>query len=209
MRARLAAIVIVLACVGFAESSRAYAVPDDEIRSAFSRFVDANNAHDLDGVGKLLADSADFLWISRGDVVRERGAALDRFREVFLSSWRIDPDWSTFEALGLDDRTVEVFVRVDISTHAEIAPGTEMLSTPREGIAVLPRKYSGVHAAGERPEALRPWICFPSQMMAKASLPRPLETGSMMGRHMAVASAASTALPPASSMRRPACAASG
>jgi len=118
MRARLAAIVIVLACVGFAASSRAYAVPDDEIRSAFSRFVDANNAHDLDGVGKLLADSADFLWISRGDVVRERGAALDRFREVFLSSWRIDPDWSTFEALGLDDRTVEVFVRVDISTHA-------------------------------------------------------------------------------------------
>jgi hypothetical protein len=45
--------------------------------------------------------------------------------------------------------------------------------------------------------------------MAKASLPRPLETGSTMVIAAAAAMAASTALPPAASMRSPAWAASG
>ena len=45
--------------------------------------------------------------------------------------------------------------------------------------------------------------------MAKASLPRPLLTGSQMVMAAAAAMAASTALPPFHSMRRPACAASG
>jgi hypothetical protein len=45
--------------------------------------------------------------------------------------------------------------------------------------------------------------------MAKASLPMPQPLGSTTVSAMAAASAASTALPPASSMRSPACAASG
>lgn len=45
--------------------------------------------------------------------------------------------------------------------------------------------------------------------MAKASEPMPLETGSTIVSVMAVAMAASTALPPSASIRRPAWAASG
>ena len=45
--------------------------------------------------------------------------------------------------------------------------------------------------------------------MAKLSLPRPFEQGSTMLIAAAVAIAASTALPPARSICRPACAASG
>jgi hypothetical protein len=45
--------------------------------------------------------------------------------------------------------------------------------------------------------------------MQKASLPMPLLVGSSTVREMAVASTASTALPPFISMRRPACAPSG
>ncbi|CKT55826.1 Uncharacterised protein [Mycobacterium tuberculosis] len=45
--------------------------------------------------------------------------------------------------------------------------------------------------------------------MLKASEPMPLDTGSTTVRVMAVATAASTALPPSASIRRPACAASG
>jgi hypothetical protein len=45
--------------------------------------------------------------------------------------------------------------------------------------------------------------------MQKASEPRPLLQGSTMVITAAVAMAASTALPPRCSMRRPACAASG
>jgi hypothetical protein len=45
--------------------------------------------------------------------------------------------------------------------------------------------------------------------MAKASEPMPLETGSTTVKAIAVAIAASTALPPSASIRRPAWAASG
>ena len=95
------------------------------------------------------------------------------------------------------------------STQAETAPGTETLSHPRAGIVLYRLKYSGVHAAGERPEAFRPCSFLPSQMTAKRSLPMPFEIGSTTVSVIAAASAASTALPPASSMRRPAWAARG
>ncbi len=70
-------------------------------------------------------------------------------------------------------------------------------------------KYSGVQPAGAGPEPLIPCRLLPSHRMAKASLPRPLLTGSQMVMAAAAAMAASTALPPFHSMRRPACAASG
>ena len=63
--------------------------------------------------------------------------------------------------------------------------------------------------AGERPDALRPCSRSPSHTIAKASEPMPLETGSTRVSVMAVAIAASTALPPSASIRSPACAASG
>ena len=49
----------------------------------------------------------------------------------------------------------------------------------------------------------------PSQTMANMSPPMPFITGSTTVSAIAAPSAASTALPPASSMRSPACAASG
>jgi hypothetical protein len=53
-----------------------------------------------------------------------------------------------------------------ISTHAETQPGTLTEFQPRTGIACWPAKVSGVQAAGERPEALRPCSPLPSQTMA-------------------------------------------
>ncbi|CNH70333.1 Uncharacterised protein [Mycobacterium tuberculosis] len=94
------------------------------------------------------------------------------------------------------------------STHADTAPGTVTAFQPSAGTS-LPPKYSGVHAAGERPDALRPCNSRPSQTMAKASEPMPLDTGSTKVNATAVATAASTALPPSASIRRPAWAASG
>ena len=60
----------------------------------------------------------------------------------------------------------------------------------------LRRKYSGVQAAGAQPEPLSPCSFLPSHRMQKASLPRPLLTGSSTVIAAAVAIAASTALPP-------------
>jgi hypothetical protein len=94
-------------------------------------------------------------------------------------------------------------------THALTAPGTVTDSQPRVGIAACSLKRSSDQPEGERPEALRPCSFLPSHSMQNASLPMPLLVGSTTVSVIAVASIASTALPPLSSMRRPACAASG
>lgn len=96
-------------------------------------------------------------------------------------------------------------------------PGTVTASQPRLGWIARPSaptpylrlKYSTFQAAGATPEEFRPCSSLPSQMMAKQSPPRPQETGSTSTMVAAAAMAASTALPPLSSMRRPAWAASG
>ena len=87
------------------------------------------------------------------------------------------------------------------------APGAVMLSGPRSGIA-LPMA-SGSAAAGARPLALRPVSSPSRQTSAKQSPPMPVDIGSTTQSTAAAASAASTALPPRSSARSPACVASG
>ena len=104
--------------------------------------------------------------------------------------------------------------RSDSATQLATAPGTVTESQPRTGGVLasspyLPRKYSGVQPAGEKPEAFRPCSFLPSHRMQNESEPRPLLHGSTMVITAAAAIAASTALPPFQSMRRPACAPSG
>jgi hypothetical protein len=50
--------------------------------------------------------------------------------------------------------------------QADTQPGTLTEFQPRCGIDLWSLKNSGVHAAGERPEAFSPWSCLPSQTMA-------------------------------------------
>ncbi|MNX94343.1 hypothetical protein D3C86_1265710 [compost metagenome] len=99
--------------------------------------------------------------------------------------------------------------RSHVVRQPETAPGTVTLSQPVKGMALWRANDSGVQARGARPEALRPCSVSPSQISAKASPPMPFMHGSTTVSAMAVASAASTALPPRASMRRPAAAANG
>ena len=101
--------------------------------------------------------------------------------------------------------------RSDNAAHPATAPGVVTASQPRSGIAPAWRrsKYAGSQAAGATPDALRPCSRSPSHRIANRSLPRPLDTGSTIVNAAAAAIAASIALPPLSSMRRPACDASG
>ena len=71
-----------LACVALA--APAGASPEDEVRSTFERFVQVQNAHDAKALAGLLADSPDFLWITRGNVIWGREAALQRFSKLYL-----------------------------------------------------------------------------------------------------------------------------
>jgi hypothetical protein len=118
MRSHFSTIIVALAVLCFSATGPASAAPKDEIRTTFSKFVDAQNAHDLMAVGILLDDGADFLWTTPGHVVRSREAALARFRDAFQGIWRIQPDWSTYQTLRLDISTIEVFVRAAVSSGA-------------------------------------------------------------------------------------------
>ena len=88
--------------------------------------------------------------------------------------------------------------------EAETAPGTVTVSQPKRGIDFLLEKCSGVHALGDLPEAFNPTRFFPSHKIANASLPIPLLTGSTTVNVIAVANAASIALPPFLSICKPA-----
>ena len=118
MRLHPVSILPVLAIAAALAATPVDAAPKDEVKAAFTRFVKAQNAHDLGQIESLLGDSPDFLWISPGLVLRERGAVLDRFRDLFKDKWRVDPDWSTYQVLGLDFTTFEIFVNVAISDGA-------------------------------------------------------------------------------------------
>jgi hypothetical protein len=58
-RATLAAVLMI--CAGSVQAG-----PEDEVKAQFSKFVAAQNAHDLKAVGDMLLDSPQFLWITRG-----------------------------------------------------------------------------------------------------------------------------------------------
>ena len=133
MRPPLAAILICLAgVVSLAQDP--VCASSKEIKVAFSKFVAAQNAHDLKAVGELLSDSPDFLWITPRDVVRDRDAALGRYAELFKGTWRVSPDWSTFEIVMLDVSTAEIFVRVAIANGGQAQPtrlNQVLVNTPR------------------------------------------------------------------------------
>ncbi len=118
MRSYLAAILVALPAVALLGASPAGGAPRDEIRSVFAQFVAAQNAHDLKAVGNLISDSPDVLWITQGQVERGRDAALRHFANLFHGTWRVDPDWSTFQVMMLNISTAELFVRVSTADGA-------------------------------------------------------------------------------------------
>jgi hypothetical protein len=125
MRLHLAAIIVIPACVALLATSPVCASPKGEIKATFGKFVAAQSAHDLKAVGALLSDSPNFLWITPGNIARGRDAAINRFGKLYQTTWRVDPDWSTFQIVMLDVSTAEIFVRVAITDDA-IGQSTRM-----------------------------------------------------------------------------------
>jgi hypothetical protein len=75
---RIAISLVLLAVAGVARAGS-----EDEVKALFAKFVAAQNAHDLKGVGELLQDSPQFLWITRGTPIWGRDAALKRFETLY------------------------------------------------------------------------------------------------------------------------------
>jgi len=141
-------IIVVIACVALLATGAAFAAPKGEIRATFSKFVAAQNAHDLKAVGDLLSDSPNFLWVTRGNVVRGRDAALKRYAGLFESTWRLAPDWSTLEVMMLDVSTAQIFVRMVITSGPL---GQQASSAPTMVNQILVKTSSGWRVLGILP----------------------------------------------------------
>jgi len=90
----------------------AVAAPEDEVRSTFERFVNAQNAHDLNTVESLLLGSPDFLWITRGAPVWGQDAALKRFASLYEGTWRLDPELTSLKVILIGEGVAQVYVPI-------------------------------------------------------------------------------------------------
>jgi uncharacterized protein (TIGR02246 family) len=107
--------MISLACaVGGAQAST-----EDEVRAAFDRFVQVQNAHDPKALEALLADSPRFLWITRGTAVWGREAALQRFAKLYEGTWRLDPDPASVRVVTIADDVAQVHAVVQFTIGAQ------------------------------------------------------------------------------------------
>src|SRR3954449_11525604 len=90
----------------------AFAGPAEEAQRIYDRFVEAQNAHDLQRVRGLLLDSPSFLWVTNGLSIWGAEAAVARLAQFHANEvWRIE---------AAQDRARAV----------EVAPGTAFLHIP-------------------------------------------------------------------------------
>ena len=93
---RRIACAVALLLAALAIPARAADATEGEVRAMFESFVQVQNAHDPKALETLLADSPQFLWITRGTAIWGREAALQRFTKLYEGTWRLDPRSSTF-----------------------------------------------------------------------------------------------------------------
>jgi ketosteroid isomerase-like protein len=96
-------IVVTFALIGITRSVQAGT--EDEVKALFSKFIAAQNAHDLKAVGEILQDSPRFLWITRG-----REAALKRFAENYEGTWLLEPKFEEITVVELAPGVAQLFV---------------------------------------------------------------------------------------------------
>jgi hypothetical protein len=88
------------------------AANEAEARAVFSKFVAAQNAHNVGDVKAMLWNSPSMLWFSRGVETRGRDAVADRFREYYEGTWHLEPDMSQFRASAISDDVMQILVPI-------------------------------------------------------------------------------------------------
>jgi len=111
---RLSAAIAVLAALMMAAlNGQASAAADEaEARAFFSKFVAAQNAHDVDAVKSMLWDSPGMLWFGRNVETRGRDAVADRFREYYQGTWHLEPDMSQFHVAVISNDVMQILVPI-------------------------------------------------------------------------------------------------
>ena len=100
--------VILMAMTG----GRASAADEAEARAFFTKFVAAQNAHDVSGVKSMLWDSPGMLWFGRNVETRGREAVAERFGEYYQGTWHLEPDMSQFHITVISNDVMQILVPI-------------------------------------------------------------------------------------------------
>lgn len=119
-RRSFCALTTTVALIGSVGGVRAST--EDEVRGLFDRFVQVQNAHDAKALEMLLADSPQFLWITRGIVVWGRDAALQRFAKLYEGTWRLEPEATSIRVVPLANDVAQLHAVVHFTIGAPGQP---------------------------------------------------------------------------------------
>jgi ketosteroid isomerase-like protein len=102
----------VVAILMAVSSGHASAADETQARAFFTKFVAAQNAHDLNGVKSMLWDSPGMLWFGRNVETRGRDAVAERFGEYYQGTWHLEPDMSQFHVTVVSDDVMQILVPI-------------------------------------------------------------------------------------------------
>ena len=125
--ATLVRAVLVWVAVGSATLPASYARGDtgSELRALYARFVEAQNARDLDRLRPLLSDGPQFLWVSDGQSFWGRDKALARMANFQAAEiWHNTPDLDHAVAVPLNQETAYLHLPVELAIGPADRPGT-------------------------------------------------------------------------------------
>jgi Protein of unknown function (DUF3225) len=108
-RATVFFAVIMMAVPGGPASA---AADETEARAFFTKFVAAQNAHDVSRVKAMLWNSPGMLWYGRGVETRGREAIADRFGEYYQGTWHLEPDMSQFHVTVVSNDVMQILVPI-------------------------------------------------------------------------------------------------
>jgi hypothetical protein len=110
---RLWRVIMSLAVIMMAvPGGRVSAADETEARAFFTKFVAAQNAHDVNGVKSMLWASPGMLWYGRGVETRGRDAVADRFGEYYQGTWHLEPDMSQFHVTVVSNDVMQILVPI-------------------------------------------------------------------------------------------------
>lgn len=107
---RILLAVVALFIMG---STAAFARQNDaEAQALFTRFVAAQNAHDMNEVKSMLWKSQHMLFFSRGTETRGADAVAERFKEYYKGTWHLEPDMSKFQIAAISNDVAQILVPI-------------------------------------------------------------------------------------------------
>jgi ketosteroid isomerase-like protein len=109
--------VAALVLVSSGAPARASELNNDQvaIRSTYTAFIDAQNAHNISAIQKQLWDSPKLVWLTVGGPIYGQTAVLGRFKQLFLGTWSATVDYTKTDIIVRSATTADVIAPMSVT----------------------------------------------------------------------------------------------